>query len=215
MLHALISQRQELNKYGDSIDSLETTYVKFFNSLNVSLVSVPNLNDNLEKVADFKLLILSGGGIISNEHYRYNVLGFHQNERNAVEHRLISLCLKRGIPIVGICRGMHQLNAYFGGKVSSFEDLIYPRHVRSDHPIRLLDSKKVVYVNNFHQDGIMNSDLGAGLYPVAIDPDNLTIEAFRSEKYNILGIQWHPERHTETEDGYKVGKELILSVIHK
>jgi putative glutamine amidotransferase len=46
-------------------------------------------------------------------------------------------------------------------------------------------------------------------YPVVIDEDNGSVEAFVSPTMNIMAFQWHPERIFETEEGRLFSRHMI------
>lgn len=199
MMKAIITQREEKNQYGGLVDSLEQEYVAFFERMGIIVFPVSNFTNNMKSIVDacrWDLVILSGGGIIPKAAYRYENTGFEQAERDRTEDFLLSYAEKSNIPVVGICRGMQKINAYYGGKTSSFNNLPVPRRIREEHSIKIVESGQVISVNNYHKDGLLAEDLGTGLKAVAVDEENGTIEAFTDGK-RVLGVQWHPERMDE------------------
>jgi len=59
-------------------------------------------------------IILSGGDDVAAPHGEWQVRPECQL-RSEHEHRLIEIARRRSIPILGICRGLQQLNVSFGG----------------------------------------------------------------------------------------------------
>lgn len=211
MVKALITQREVVNQYGGLSDSLEKEYVDYFNGLGITVFPVSNFC-NIEEILNMKwdLIILTGGGILPEGDYNYPREGIRQIYRDGIERFLIKYSTENGIPLLGICRGMQKINAFFGGKVSSFEKCAVLREIKKSHLVKL-NTGELISVNNFHDDGLFENDVAEGLEILAIDPDNKTVEAFRGRK--ILGIQWHPERigFDEVSEGWvrdKIG-ELI------
>ncbi len=195
-MRAIVTQRESLGPHGGPIDSLEREYVDFLGGMGFEVFPVSNFAaDAVGFVAavEPELVVLTGGGIIQAEAYRYPVSGWHQDERDRMEDELIRVALEAGIPLLGICRGMHKLNALFGGKVSGFDDLPAPREIGALHPVELADGQRF-YANHFHRDGLYPADLGDGVETLACDPGNGTVEALRHEELAVLGVQWHPER---------------------
>ena len=195
-LRAIITQREELGKHGGPVDSLEREYVDYFAACGVMVFPISSFTASVSafaEILDWDLVLLTGGGIVPRPVYRYDVPGWHQTERDRMEKDLIDCALARGIPVVGICRGMHQLNGYFGGRVSPFGILPVPRTVRQPHLV-CAGTGKTFPVNHFHRDGIFCTDLAPGLVPLAWDAENGLVEAFTHSFHPILGVQWHPER---------------------
>jgi len=213
MIHALITQREEVNRYGDLVDSLEAAYIDYFQSLGICVHPVPNKVKIVEEFATevkWDLLILTGGGFLAESCYYEQHEGKQQINRDLVETKLILIALKDAKPIVGICRGMQQLNCHYGGMISKLNHLNVERKVRIEHPVKL-DTGEVVMVNNYHTDGIFAEGLGTGLKIIAADEENGVVEAIRGEQ--VLGIQWHPERMQELDDGRRSVDRMILKML--
>lgn len=215
MIKAIITQREEKNQYGGLIDSLEHEYVDFFEALGVAVFPVSSFTKDLEAIVracKWELIVFSGGGVIPRSAYRYENTGFEQKERDRVEDFLLEYAEKYHIPVVGICRGMQKINAYYGGRTSSFDKAAVPRKIREEHPVKMVENGRIIAVNNYHKDGLFSSDLGAGLQALALDEENGTIEAF-TDGNRIVGVQWHPERMDKESDANGVFKNWLEKIL--
>ena len=71
-MFVLISQRHTKNNHGDWIDSLENSYVTYFNKFGIKLIPVPNVGQSIEywiETIKPSGLILSGGNDVDPELY--------------------------------------------------------------------------------------------------------------------------------------------------
>jgi putative glutamine amidotransferase len=157
-------------------------------------------------------LILTGGEDIEPSWYGVEpspLLDEPSQERDLFELALFAVARQRGLPILGICRGIQLINVALGGTL--FQDLPSerpgtidhsPKHARDarTHGVRLqagsraavaLDSTQIS-VNSVHHQAIR--ELGKGLVATGWSEDGL-IEAAESEAGAswILAVQWHPE----------------------
>lgn len=134
--------------------------------------------------------------------------------RDATVLPLLPRLVDAGIPILGVCRGLQEMNVAFGG---TLDPAVHRRPGRLDHrecdharPIERWydDSHDInivpggvlatllgdhrVRVNSLHHQGI--DRLGLGLRVEATAPDGL-VEAFSvaSASAFALAVQWHPE----------------------
>jgi len=213
-VRALITQRESLDQYSVGIDVLESTYVIFFERIGVNLRPVSNYHGDVESIFNdgpYDLAILTGGGSIESKYYNNPHSAELQPNRDKVEKKIVSEAINRKIPILAICRGMQLVNGLYGGYTSKLDSLRVPRKIRVDHPILLGDEQ--VYVNNYHNSGILNSHLGAKLRLIALDDENDVVEGFYNEEDKILGVQWHPERKFITTESYLKSENLITSFI--
>lgn len=134
----------------------------------------------------------------------------HDISRDQTTLPLIRAALARGIPFLGICRGMQELNVALGGTLfqevhklpgrmdhrageGDSEFRFRPRHdVTLSGELEKISGEKVIQVNSLHGQAI--DQLSPELVVEGIAPDG-TIEAVRVEgaKNFALAVQWHPE----------------------
>ena len=139
--------------------------------------------------------------------------------RDALALTLVEVCVARGVPLLGICRGFQEMNVAFGGSLHpEIRELpgrvnhrmprlatgeIHPDHdvVFGDrHDVRLtpggifarLLGQETIRVNSLHGQGILEPGERIVVEGVA---DDGTIEAIRIADAPgfALGVQWHAE----------------------
>ena len=139
--------------------------------------------------------------------------------RDAVALSLARLCVDRGVPLLGICRGLQEMNVAFGGSLHpEIRELpgrvnhrmprlpsgeIHPDQevIFADrHNVRLvpggafaqLFGKDIIRVNSLHGQGILEPGERVVVEGVAEDG---TVEAIRIADAPgfALGVQWHAE----------------------
>ncbi len=134
-------------------------------------------------------------------------------DRDLFDLPLIKGALARGLPILGICRGMQEITVALGGDIHQkvYNEPGYDDH-REDaddpvdeqygpsHQIKLLPGswfaelmgEEQIPVNSLHGQGI--NRLGNGLEPLAHAEDGL-IEALHAPALSpfLRAVQWHPE----------------------
>ena len=140
-------------------------------------------------------------------------------DRDAVALPLVRACIERGVPLLGICRGLQEMNVAFGGSLHpEIRELPgrmnhrMPRlatgeiHPDADvifadrHEVRLVAGGvfagifgcETIRVNSLHGQGIL--DPGARVVVEGVAEDG-TIEAIRIADAPgfALGVQWHAE----------------------
>ncbi len=137
----------------------------------------------------------------------------HDPERDATTLGLIPRVISRGMPLLGVCRGLQEMNVAFGGSLhqrvheqpgftdhrddydQTIAERFAPAHDVTFEPggvLHSLTGMETARVNSLHSQGI--NRLGRGLVAEAHAPDGL-IEAFRVENAPgfTLALQWHPE----------------------
>lgn len=216
-LHALITQREGINAYGDPTDILEAGYVRFYELMGFIPKAVSNHTKNFEKLFDEKidLLIVVGGGSLDSKWYDRPHNDETQPHRDITEEKLIRYCVAHGIPIIATCRGMQYINVLFGGKLAYHPKLAEERRRGTDHKVRLLKEDRYIMVNNYHQDIIFEGCLAPCFEPLAIDEENHVVEAYFSDKMKLLALQWHPEREFETAEAQDETRKIIVNFIRK
>jgi putative glutamine amidotransferase len=174
-------------------------------------------------------LVLTGGVDVDPQHYGENPrpqLGTIDPKRDDFEIKITKEALRRGKPILAICRGHQVLNVAAGGTLiqdttSQVPEALkhrqnaptyYPSHtVRVQEGSRLhgIFGKGELGVNTFHHQAV--KDLGEGLVATAWAPDGV-IEAMElAGDTFVLGVQWHPERMIDGEM-LKIFKAFIAAL---
>jgi len=151
-------------------------------------------------------VILSGGGDVDGQ-----LAGYENTEivdcvapaRDTFELRLFDAAFRRGIPILGICRGHQIINVALKGTLHRdiTEAGFTEKHqlgAESEHLIRTLAGSlaremfgETAMVWSTHHQAV--KDLGSGLTATAWSQEGV-IEAVEHESGRVLGLQTHPER---------------------
>lgn len=159
-------------------------------------------------------LVLTGGGDIDPDLYdqpeEEDRCRDVDRGRDTFEFALIQRARLINIPILGIGRGMHLVNAFLGGTLTvdlaqdkpgvirhEFEDGV------AEHAIAFPAEAALQKITGVHESEVISTHhqgidrLSWYLKPCAVAPDGL-VEAFEwgdpTEKGFLLGVQWHPER---------------------
>lgn len=198
MISALSTRITEAENYYEIRDSISHDLVNNLDNQNIIPLLISNSGIEPEKYFNsiqFDLLILSGGDdlILKAKTTKHDL---EKQKRDKTEKKLIEFCIKKNIPIIGICRGMQLINSFFGGSQTLDKKNI---HVNQNHKISMdFQGNKIFlnddfFVNSFHAFVIEQENCGQELIPIMFAKDK-TIEAFVHKKYQILGVMFHPER---------------------
>ncbi|MGP3969355.1 gamma-glutamyl-gamma-aminobutyrate hydrolase family protein [Streptomyces sp. 6N223] len=163
-----------------------------------------------EVVARLDGLVIAGGPDVDPARYgaaRDPRTGPPAPERDAWELALIGAALARGVPVLGICRGMQLLNVALGGTLRQHVDGhegapgVFAEHEVTPLPGTLVarELPEPVAVRTFHHQAV--DRLGEGLRAAALAGDG-TVEAVElaGAPVLVLGVQWHPEAGLREHD---------------
>jgi putative glutamine amidotransferase len=165
-------------------------------------------------------LIITGGRDVNPESYgsqRHPTTDEPMGERDSWEFALLNAALRRGMPVLGICRGAQVLNVARGGTLvqdipSELPDAI-PHEVR-DTPFTIAHDVWVSEgtllhtllreridgdacpVNSRHHQAVQK--VGSGLVVSATAPDGVIEAVEDPSKRFCVGVQWHPENFYRT-----------------
>jgi putative glutamine amidotransferase len=164
-------------------------------------------------------LILSGGGDVHPRHFGQPLNGAEPHsideKRDELELMLAPAALEHNLPVFGICRGCQVLNvAMGGGMVQHFDGHRTPEGgdthfhdvtILPDSRLHTVVNDRSLTVNTFHHQGVDARTLAPLFTAAAVaQPDNWIVEAYESRRHRwVLGVQWHPERHFELDEGHR------------
>jgi len=150
--------------------------------------------------------------------------------KDEIEIRLARHALRRGLPILGICRGAQLLNIVCGGslygdvqkeKRSRLKHIDYRHYDTYRHAVTIVPGsplqhwyrRKALRVNSYHHQGIRV--LARRFRAMAHAGDGL-IEAFCDPRQPfVVGLQFHPERMMEEYPGNKRAWAAFGAAVHK
>lgn len=158
-------------------------------------------------------LLLPGGADLDPRRYGEAPLPTTQVEsgRDELEADAWRAARDRGLPVLGVCRGMQAINVFSGGSlvqhVDGHDSPPFPSPEARPHPVQIVGTsrladilgmadRKVIEVNSYHHQVVRPDQLGDGLAVSATAEDGAQVEAIEASDPDawIFGVQNHPER---------------------
>lgn len=171
---ALTQRLIKNDSYFEIREALDVNWGKLVNALGFEPL-ILSVEYDFKKL-NFDGLILTGGNDLSS--ISGNDL---DKKRDEFEKSLLDYCIKKGIPVFAICRGMQLINEYFGGTLKPIYNHAGTRH--------FLDNGQEV--NSYHNFAVDKT--GEGLLVVSESKDGI-IEIIKHKNYRIFAQMSHPER---------------------
>ncbi len=190
-----------------------------YESFLSALPAVPVTTLSLGELSQCSALILPGGGDVTPAFF-----GEHNNgsrnidtELDILQFQALDYALRKGIPVLGICKGMQVINIAFGGTITQDlptaeihqyigEDQYHSTTILKDSCLYSLYGGEAL-VNSAHHQGI--GRLGNNLRAIQWCPADGCVEAIVHESLPVLGLQWHPERLSPQHTNLS-GKPVLL-----
>jgi putative glutamine amidotransferase len=165
-------------------------------------------------------LLLTGGPDLDPGRYAAASAGTATVDaaRDALDEAAWTAADRRGLPVLGLCRGLQAMNVFAGGTllqhVEGHAGPAYGSGAALTHPMRVLPGTKlarilfpsnvgggVLTVNSYHHQGVRVSDLAPGFVACGLSPSAAgdLVEALEAATGPFrVGIQSHPERSEST-----------------
>ena len=204
-------------QYEDGADraTLRLTYTNaIIQAGGLALAATP-INDatyveELVSAADGILLI--GGDDVAPELYgekQSEMCGLVSHLRDSFEISIAKLAATRGVPTLGICRGIQVMNVALGGSLFQHIDGHMQTLPKSEpsHFVNITDSPmlgicgKRSAVNSFHHQAV--NRVAKELEICALSDDGNVEAVFMPSHPFFIGVQWHPELMIKTDTGAK------------
>jgi len=210
-----------------TLQYLEESIAHWVMSRNVMVFMIPSVNTKgLIHPSNIRLrdyakhldgLVLQGGADVAPESYSQTATRSEwsgDRARDMYELELLHEFIEAGKPVLGICRGCQLLNVAFGGTL--FQDIasdvpgaiahVNELYDQNSHDLRftadstiakLFSADAKLKVNSIHHQAVRT--LGKDIAIEAISGADNIIEAIRYKKSKFaVGLQWHPEFHTQS-----------------
>jgi len=214
--------------YGKSKDgeffSLKVLYVRlveYYGGLPFLIFPTQNKRLQREYIRMIDGLILSGGRDIHPSYYGEKVqykVDLLNRLRPQSEIGLLKEFIPTRKPVLGICYGAQLMNVMCGGtlyqdvpsqipKAARHEDVRHSITVYEDTKLFKLLRESSLEVNSHHHQAV--KELGKGLRCSALSLDGV-IEAIELKNHPFfIGVQWHPERDSESPLTERIFKGFI------
>ena len=168
----------------DNYDSFTYNIFQYLTELGARVLVFKNDEVSLEqlKQMEFSHLVISPGP---------------GNPSNPKDFGVCSEAIKffyKKIPVLGVCLGHQGIAHLFGAKVVNCQEVLHGTRSQLEilHPSKLYkDVPKKFEVMRYHS--LIVEDLPVDFVVTAVTSDKGLIMSFEHKKYNLFGIQYHPE----------------------
>ncbi len=211
-----ITTYRQTHEEGFPLFSLPEAYVQAISQAGGLPVLIPlGLQENLVKHLLLHLdgILFSGGGDVAPDRFGaepHPEVNFVDHDRDRVEIQLVRDVIEKGLPFLGICRGIQVVNVALGGTLythlpDQLNNALCHSHINSNprdylaHEVfiepgsslgEILEESRIM-VNSMHHQGI--ACLAKDLKPTVHASDGL-VEGVELKDYSFgLAVQWHPE----------------------
>ncbi len=203
-----VTQRVEVvPSYGERRDCLDQAWTQLLARCGMVPVPLCNTVKDVEgylRELDLGGVVLSGGNDLAH-------LGEGKRtapERDAFERRLLASEAGRGLPILGVCRGLQIMVTADGGELVPVLGHVATSHALLAAPTSPAWLRDRDTVNSYHSYGVQPDDLGPSWETVAKAPDG-TVEAVVHRRLRRWAVMWHPERAPSDEQDVVLLRELF------
>lgn len=178
----------------------------------------PVVTLNIDDMAECDCLLLPGGGDITPAFFGEKNHGSRKidTELDILQLQALDFCIKKHIPVLGICKGVQVINVGLGGTL--YQDMPTARfhsYENGDKYHETVIAKGSCLHDLYGDHAIVNSahhqairKLGSGLTVIQRCPEDDCIEAVVHRELPILGVQWHPER-IDSERAKTSGEKVL------
>ncbi len=183
------------------------------------------------ELAGCDALISTGGGDIVPELYgeaRIKACGPSCPARDTFELITFRVALERGMPVLGICRGIQLINVALGGTLwqhigdagvepsrhsAVTEPTFHGFKAAKGTPLVEWGGGEEFKVNSWHHQAVKR--VGKGLEVAGWSDDGLIEAVWMPDRPFVWGVQWHPERiFRDYPRDLRIFQELVAAAAH-
>jgi gamma-glutamyl-gamma-aminobutyrate hydrolase PuuD len=181
----------EMENRGEVWDCVDQKWEVQLNNLGLQALFIPNTTENVGEFVsrnNIEGFVLTGGNDLSHLDGAVKA----SVRRDILERAILDFASQNHLPIFAVCRGMQLLNFHLGGKITrvfGHDGICHKIHEVSKSTPEISE----IEVNCYHNWGITQDSLGAGVTPIYLANDG-TVEAISVDDLPWTGVMWHPER---------------------
>jgi N5-(cytidine 5'-diphosphoramidyl)-L-glutamine hydrolase len=173
----------------EALDRRWATFLAGLGFLPIPLPSGVRVESYIEQLKPAGVLLTGGNDLASVGGDALSV------QRDAFERGLLDAAEARGLPVLGVCRGMQLLCERAGFSIEPCTGHVATLHgLEPSAEARYSTLREPRMANSFHQFAARRSR-GAPFAVVLRSADGVA-EAVEHESRPIVGIMWHPERYS-------------------
>lgn len=174
----------------DNYDSFTYNLVHYLEDLNSEVTVYRNDEFELEELEKFdKILLSPGPGIPDEAGLLKDVIKKYAASKS----------------IFGVCLGLQAIGEVFGGKLTNLEKVYHgvaTKVTQIEDDFIFNDLPKETEVGRYHSWVVSNENLPEDLVVTSVD-ENGQIMSMKHAKYDVRGVQYHPES-VLTPNGKKI-----------
>jgi N5-(cytidine 5'-diphosphoramidyl)-L-glutamine hydrolase len=197
---ALTMRVLQEHNYREPRDAISHDWIRWLEQRGHMPILLPNgLADPRRYLAEIaaEAVVLTGGNDLVP---RLGHVDQTAADRTRTETAVLTMAVASRLPVFGTCRGLHVINAHFGGSIDGDISGGTVRHVASSHLVALngafadLGYGPRIETNSFHNQGFSADRLAPDLDIFATAEGDGLIEGLVHPTAPIMAVQWHPER---------------------
>ncbi|TNC21173.1 gamma-glutamyl-gamma-aminobutyrate hydrolase family protein [Amycolatopsis alkalitolerans] len=174
-------------------------------------VLLPSVGEDVSALSAVDALVIAGGADVGPERYGRapHAKTVTRPERDGFEFALVRGAAERGLPVLGVCRGMQVLTVVHGGTLTQHLPEVVGHHEHQPSPA-VYGHNRFTLAHGSRAAEILGAEAkGQCYHHQSVDapgPDltavgwasDGTVEAVElpGERF-VLGVQWHPEQDLE------------------
>lgn len=196
---------------GRAYQMVADRFLKPVSEAGGSVLVVPSLPEAVDAVAIASRCdaLLMTGSCSNVSPARYGVTGTEDDAdhgRDEVALAVAEAMVSAGRPVLGICRGVQELNVMFGGTLGVApsdhmwgEDWGDPSVFLHSHPVRLAADGRMAHLAESSEVSVVSAHrrcldrVAPSLVVEAVSLHDGVVEAVRLPGVEVVGVQWHPE----------------------
>ena len=173
-----------------------------------------NVVNILRRIQKLKYEIISYNSLREVDLNKFRRIIISPGPGNPAEYyyqKILEFVIDKNVPLLGICLGHQIIAQYFGANIINLNNVFHGQNkiIKHDNSELYKNLPRKFQVGVYHSWAVSRENFPEKILKITATSEDNIIMSIQHKKYNIFGVQFHPESYIT-----QYGEKIIENFVH-